>query len=698
MRTTAEGAQSLRTLSVSGVHRQSEEFMTPSMLAPARHADRILDVVQRGVRHEISDVVVHSWKRCLNDYRLDPEQSPQPMLFGGAAMDARCGRVADIIDSARHEMTTLFQQLGDPLSAVVLTDTDGVILHLVSSARFAAELEPLRFVVGAMWSEPEAGTNGMGTCLAAQEPISVQQEDHFFTRFTSLTCSAVPVYDPMGHPAAVLDVTSRSNLMQQHVLVLLGMTARMIENRLLDQRFRHAHPLHFHSRPEFVYTLHEGRLVVADDGSILAANRSALFQLGLASIDAVRSHRIDEIFQTTLADMLQRSSDASFHPVVTYRVNGAHRFFAVARQPAGTAGASRSTSPRAAQRAPPPLARPAALARSTAALARSNLPFADPQWLLQFDIARRVVARGTPVLLRGETGSGKEVFARALHERSPGSCGSFVAVNCASLPESLIEAELFGYRAGAFTGAQRSGRRGRILQADGGTLFLDEIGDMPVELQARLLRVLDERQVTPLGTEETQTVDFQLVSASHRDLAHLVHDGRFREDLYYRLAGVELHLPPLRERADRRELIRSILAEEAGSEARLAPEAEQLLMDHPWPGNLRQLRHVLRSAGALADAGMVGIGQMEALRAPPERPRATPTGDAVQPPAVTAAADESACPQGLNLFQVHERQVLLQLLEQHRWNVSHVAKTLQVSRNTLYRKLHRLQIPVVARF
>jgi transcriptional regulator of acetoin/glycerol metabolism len=326
------------------------------------------------------------------------------------------------------------------------------------------------------------------------------------------------------------------------------------------------------------------------------------------------------------------------------------------------------------------------------------LPFADPQWLLQFDIARRVVARGTPVLLRGETGSGKEVFARALHERSPGSCGSFVAVNCASLPESLIEAELFGYRAGAFTGAQRSGRRGRILQADGGTLFLDEIGDMPVELQARLLRVLDERQVTPLGTEETQTVDFQLVSASHRDLAHLVHDGRFREDLYYRLAGVELHLPPLRERADRRELIRSILAEEAGSEARLAPEAEQLLMDHPWPGNLRQLRHVLRSAGALADAGMVGIGQMEALRAPPERPRATPTGDAVQPPAVTAAADESACPQGLNLFQVHERQVLLQLLEQHRWNVSHVAKTLQVSRNTLYRKLHRLQIPVVARF
>ncbi|TMH05981.1 MAG: sigma-54-dependent Fis family transcriptional regulator, partial [Betaproteobacteria bacterium] len=293
--------------------------------------------------------------------------------------------------------------------------------------------------------------------------------------------------------------------------------------------------------------------------------------------------------------------------------------------------------------------------------------------------------------LRGETGVGKEVFARTLHERSPHASGAFVAVNCASLPENLIEAELFGYRAGAFTGAQRTGRRGKILQADGGTLFLDEIGDMPLDLQARLLRVLDERRVTPLGTEDTQPVDFQLVSASHRNLAELVSEGRFREDLYYRLNGIELHLPSLRERADRRELIQQILREEGSRDARLTPEADQLLMNHPWPGNVRQLRHVLRTAVALADGHVVDHEHFPSLQAAPAQP--LPTG----PSAETPPPAPQPAPEGLNIIQASERQVLLRLLEQHRWNVSNVAKALDVSRNTLYRKLHKLQIPVSQR-
>ncbi|WP_043819783.1 sigma-54-dependent Fis family transcriptional regulator, partial [Rubrivivax gelatinosus] len=237
--------------------------------------------------------------------------------------------------------------------------------------------------------------------------------------------------------------------------------------------------------------------------------------------------------------------------------------------------------------------------------------FGDPRLVRHLETARRVVARRTPVLLTGETGSGKEVFARALHEASPHAGGAFVAVNCASLPETLIESELFGYRAGAFTGAQRNGRRGKILQADGGT----QIGDMPLELQARLLRVLDERQVTPLGTEETHPVDFQLVSASHCHLPTLVREGRFREDLYYRLAGIELALPALRERSDRRELLHAVLAAESEGSGTLTPEAERLLMDYAWPGNVRQLRHVLRSAAALADGRPITREHLPSLQA-----------------------------------------------------------------------------------
>ena len=207
------------------------------------------------------------------------------------------------------------------------------------------------------------GTNDMGTCLAAGGPVSVRKEDHFFNEFTQLTCSAVPVYDPSGEIAAVLDVTSRSSLMQQHLLVLLGMTARMIENRLIDTRYRNAHPLHFHSRPEFVYTLHEGKLAVGDDGRILAANRSALFQLGLQSMEDIRARRIEDFFQTSLEDMLQRSTSASFHPVVTYRANAALRFFAVARRPALDAKAPMLAGPGVPAGLPQPVpAKPAARA------------------------------------------------------------------------------------------------------------------------------------------------------------------------------------------------------------------------------------------------------------------------------------------------------------------------------------------------
>jgi transcriptional regulator of acetoin/glycerol metabolism len=662
--------------------------MTLSVREANNHVDRILDLVRRGLSEDRGDVVAQSWSRCLNKYSLHPGKPHDPSFVARVELEERSERLADVIACARYEMATLYQQLADVETAVVLTDPDGVIVHVVSSPEFAAEVGPVGLRVGGMWSETAAGTNGMGTCLAAGGPVSVRREDHFFAQFAQLTCSAVPVYDPSGEIIAVLDVTSRSSLMQQHLLVLLGMTARMIENRLIDLRYRNAHPLHFHSRPEFVYTLHEGKLAVGGDGRILAANRSALFQLGLQSMAEIRSRRIEDLFETSLEDMLQRSTSSSFHPVVTYRANATLRFFAVARRPAASAPAPAALASVATNTTPRPTLRLVSPRAGT-----DDSIFKDARLAARLETARRVIARQTPVLLCGETGSGKEVFARAVHGTSPHASGAFVAINCASLPETLIESELFGYRAGAFTGAQRTGRRGKILQADGGTLFLDEIADMPLDLQARLLRVLDERQVTPLGTEETHAVNFQLISASHQHLPALVREGRFREDLYYRLAGIELQIPPLRERSDCHDLIDSVLAAEGGDDAKLSPEAERVLMEHPWPGNIRQLRHVLRTAAALADGKPITREHLPSLLAvvAPTPPAAVAAAPRM---ATESAAAESEPPVKLNPIQANERQVLLRLLEQHRWNVSNVAKALDVSRNTLYRKLHKLHIEV----
>jgi transcriptional regulator of acetoin/glycerol metabolism len=218
---------------------------------------------------------------------------------------------------------------------------------------------------------------------------------------------------------------------------------------------------------------------------------------------------------------------------------------------------------------------------------------------------------------------------------------------------------------------------------------------MPIELQARLLRVLDERQVTPLGTEETHSVTFQLISASHQNLPTLVREGRFREDLYYRLAGIELLLPPLRERSDRRDLVHGVLAAEAGGAAGLSPDAERLLLDCPWPGNIRQLRHVLRTALALSDGKPITREHLpsllQAAATTPTPPSAAPSPQATAP---AAEPGSDGLPIKLNAVLASERQVLLQLLQQHRWNVSNVAKALDVSRNTLYRKLHKLHIQI----
>ncbi|MDR5857197.1 sigma-54-dependent Fis family transcriptional regulator [Caballeronia sp. LZ062] len=660
------------------------------------HVREVLNIVNNPLAtRRASDSVAQSWMRCLTEFHLDPGRFVMPPVLTSRELTERREAASDLIACSKLEMTTLYQQLADPELAVVLVDADGVIVHQVSSVPFGEAVAADGLRVGALWSEREAGTNGMGTCLIERECIAVCQHEHFYPRYTSLTCSAAPIFDERGTIAGVLDVTSRSKLLQQHSLVLVGMSRQMIENRLIDARYRHANIVHFHSRPEFVGTLHAGKLAVSDEGVVLAASRSALFQLDLRSPAELCGKRIEEAFNASLEDMIARSIRGSFHPVTVYSAKTNSRFFLTAQTPREAAsGASRifmndsALTTNANARAKPVRKE----SRDNAGAGRldklSHLEFGDPRMASQIQLAARVIQRKIPIILRGQTGTGKEVFANALHSISPNGAGAFVAVNCASLPENLIESELFGYRAGAFTGAQREGRRGKIVQANGGTLFLDEIGDMPLALQARLLRVLEEHEVTPLGAETTVKVDFQLISASHRNLAELVQTGMFREDLYYRLNGIEINLPPLRERADALALISHILQTESADPPTLSPEARQALLSYPWPGNIRQLRHVLQMAIALCDGPEIRCAHL-----PPEIANGTRSvGASVAPTAPHAHSTDDVDTSALNAIQVKERETVLLLLDEHRWNVSNVAKVLGISRNTLYRKMHRLHI------
>ncbi|KMZ12989.1 Transcriptional activator of acetoin/glycerol metabolism [Candidatus Burkholderia humilis] len=654
------------------------------------HVREVLNIVHNPLAaHRASDSVAQSWLRCLTEFQLDPGHFVMPPVLTTRELNERRDAASDLIACSKLEMTTLYQQLADPELAVVLVDSDGVIVHQVSSVPFGEAVAADGLRVGAMWSEREAGTNGMGTCLIERDCIAVCQHEHFYPRYTSLTCSAAPIFDERGEVVGVLDVTSRSKLLQQHSLVLVGMSRQMIENRLIDARYRHANMIHFHSRPEFVGTLHAGKLAVSDDGVVLAASRSALLQLDLRSPAELCGKRIEEAFNATLEDMIARSIRGSFHPVTVYSAKANSRFFLTAQTPCD--GAKRILLSDPASRAKS--VRKGNGSETTGRIDKlSHLEFGDPRMASQIQLAARVIQRKIPIILRGQTGTGKEVFANALHSISPNNAGTFVAVNCASLPENLIESELFGYRAGAFTGAQREGRRGKIVQANGGTLFLDEIGDMPLALQARLLRVIEEREVTPLGAETTVKVDFQLISASHRNLMELVQTGMFREDLYYRLNGIEINLPPLKERADALALIGHILESESDDPPSLSDEARQALLSYTWPGNIRQLRYVLQMAIALCDGPEIRCAHLPSEIVNGAVPQITPRIQASVPSTPMPHLAEDTDTSSLNAIQVKERETVLLLLDEHRWNVSNVAKVLGISRNTLYRKMHRLHI------
>ncbi|RKT47129.1 sigma-54-dependent Fis family transcriptional regulator [Thiocapsa rosea] len=624
------------------------------------------------IRASMDDVTIASWQRCHVRYGLDPDKAPEPVVVARGDLLERQERSRRLLEIARHEMTNLYQQLAGSGHAIMLTDSDGILLNYIGDPLFTDTAARVGFQTGAVWNEAVQGTNAMGTCLVEQKPLVIHKSAHYFKRNALLTCAAAPILDPHGNVLAILDASSEAQLAQQHTMVLLNMSAQMIENRVFFCALKDAYVFRCHSRAEFIGTLGEGLIAFTPDGLILAANRSAIFQMALETPQQLVGQRIDELFTIALPMLLKRAHSQGHPAFPIHETQSERRFFAKVQPPENVSPPARAPMPR-------PAANPTVAACTDRYSPFAALHFGDPKMRRNLEIIEKVLDRDIPCMLFGETGVGKDVFARAMHQASARRDKPFVALNCASLPESLIESELFGYKAGAFTGASREGSRGKIVQADGGTLFLDEIGDMPIHLQARLLRVLEDRTVVPLGGDKAIPVSIQLISATHRDVRALIAEGKFREDLYYRIHGISLVIPPLRERADRRELILKVAQEEARSDVPLewAPAALDRLVNYTWPGNLRQLRNVLRAVTALCEDNRIS------LRDIPEELRYAAR---VQEPSEFAASAT------FNVLDFAERDALLRALEGTHWNVSLVAKNLRLSRNTLYRRMKRYGI------
>jgi transcriptional regulator of acetoin/glycerol metabolism len=600
-------------------------------------------------------------------------------------------------------MEMLFEQIVDTDSMIVLTDAQGTILHSVGDDAFLARADKVALSPGVNWAEHSKGTNAIGTALFEERPTLVHGGEHFMHANSFLTCSAAPIFDPRGNMLGVLDVTGDQRSYHQHTMGLVRMSARMIENHWLSDDYGNRLRLHFHSRPEFIGTLLEGIVVVGADGKILGANRSALDQLDLSSA-ALRMHSLASLFGTTASAVfdhfraplcvpmaLSIPSGRQFH--VNARFNGPVRSMMAGigtDEPVAQADVVDE-----APRATPRLAGPAGDTANGSRLSGLHyLKTGDAQLDAVVTKVQRVLNRDIPLLILGESGRGKELLARAVHQDSIRSKQAFVAVNCASIPESLIEAELFGYEDGAFTGARRKGANGRIVQANGGTLFLDEIGDMPLALQARLLRVLQERSVTPLGSQKSVAVDIAVIGATHRNLREMIDAGSFREDLYYRLNGLVVRLPALRDRSDLAAVAqRILLAECPQATPQIGAGVMALFRRYAWPGNIRQLANVLRTAAVMA-AGEAQITEehlsddfLEDVQRPraqapaPVLPATPPAVAAIEPP---EPAQPVAAARTLGEAEI---DMIRNAVDAANGNISEASKRLGISRNTIYRKL-----------
>ncbi len=596
---------------------------------------RVLKNADRLPQAPVPPLILDSWRRSMELYRLDPGSQQGPRILSQSLLNECRERAELFLRIASDAVARLHERVRGADYCVLLTDAQGRTIDYRVESAIRNDCRKAGLYLGTCWSEGEEGTCGVAAVLTSKAPVTVHKRDHFRAAFIGLTCTAAPVFDPLGELLGVVDVSalqSPDDRRSQHLIrQLVEQTAREIENAFFMHSAQGHWVMRAHGTPGYVESQPDYLLAWDADGRLQAINSLARQRL-VQHLGRLPEH-IGELFDM---GQLRRVNTSS-----AQRLPGLGGLY------------GRVSAPQQRQRAQP-------LHQAQDARIEQHLR-----------LATRVKDCNLAVLVQGETGAGKEVFARQLHQQSQRRGGPFVTLNCAAIPENLIESELFGYVAGAFTGASSKGMQGLLQQADGGTLFLDEIGDMPLNLQTRLLRVLAEGEVAPLGAARRERVDIQVICATHRDLATMVKDGRFREDLYFRLANARFELPPLREREDRLGLIHQLLAEEAEAcavEVVLADAALQALLVYRWPGNLRQLRQVLRYACAVSEGGQLQLQDL------PEDVR----GDAV-----VSAESGVSCP---------ARQVLLDALIRHRWKPADAARALGISRATLYRRVHEHHI------
>lgn len=626
--------------------------------------------------------VAHSWRRCRAN-GVDPHARKASAPVSEQRLSAVRKENTLFMETALPFMEFLRIAVKGTGFILALTESSGIVLDVFGDGEILSMATENNYVPGCSRAENVAGTNAIGLALIEKRAIQLTGAEHWNERHHRWTCSSAPVFSPAGKLLGAITLSGETTRAHRHTLGMVISAAEAVQERLREQAIAQEKRGIDVILSSVLKTISEAIVTIDSNGIITNINPAAAKTLRVEGKD-FRGKSLLKLFSgnSELMKQLAQGRDGGSFEVVADHSGARHQFLItpyVMRVDSTVKGAILAVRERREF-----LNEVCELSGFNASFTFEDIIGKSPALLHQIEVARVAAQQSTRILILGETGTGKELFAQSIHNSSPHRRGPFVALNCAAIPRELMESEIFGYRAGAFTGARKGGQVGKLELADGGTIFLDEINQMPLDLQSKLLRALQEGTITRLGDTKPVRINVRVIAAANEDLYAKSCTGEFRQDLYYRLSVVELNLPPLRQRSEDIPLIAQHLLQKlekrmGKSSLSLSGAAVELLCKYPWPGNVRELENVLEMGAIMVPNGLIEPVHLA------YRMRTNPVVE-------TGARDTRFfATEGRSMRDV-EIDLIRDAIDEHNGNVTEAARKLGLSRATVYRRMHQHRI------
>jgi transcriptional regulator of acetoin/glycerol metabolism len=633
-------------------------------------------MVEKGsVRHK--EFIRISHERCKM-YNINYNQIYSNKILDEKELFVKMEENRELVLAAAPIMNKIYDFVKGSNFFSILTDKNGCILNVIGDEEILSEAFRFKMIPGAYMDEENIGTNAMGTCIAENNPIQVSGDEHFISAYHRWTCSGCPIKDEAGKIIGTLDLTGYSELVHSHTLGMVVAGARAIENQLMDNKLRSQLLTEKQQQKLILDSILKGFITADMQGVILSANSFASELFGCSNYELLHM-KTSEILRDWNSVYNSVKEDSSLFrkdvDVISKRniLQLNLTVYPVKNQNNEPTNVILVFDEVKKQRKSID-----SIMGRHAIYTFDKIVGKDANFLQVINFAKKISDSRSNILITGESGTGKELFAQSIHNYSERSHGNFVALNCGAIPRNLIESELFGYEQGSFTGAKTGGNPGKFEIADGGTIFLDEIGEMPLDLQTRLLRVIEEGTVSRIGSSHERVVDVRVIAATNKNLKHEVENGTFRKDLFYRLNVLPLRLPSLCERKGDIKLLLDYFMDRISKKlnkkkVHIPLEYIEKLVEYNWPGNVRELENYIELA---VNTEMVPDIQMLNFE------EGSGTANKVK-----AAGKSSSF---LNLKDM-EKEHIINVLESTGNNITQAASVLGIGRNTLYRKLKEFE-------